>query len=93
MAETLSFASKDAKLDSELLVKAVVRLMKQSIFERFIKTGTLSEEDQEFCDEINWYPIDELELKDEYAEKLKGIAKGPHSPMTVEELDKLMNLR
>ena len=81
------------KLDSEFLAKAVVKLMKQSIFERFIKTGELSEEDQEFCDSINWYPIDELEVREEYAEKLKAISKGEHLPMTVEKLDKLMHIK
>ncbi|MBA3064830.1 hypothetical protein FP803_05310, partial [Candidatus Woesearchaeota archaeon] len=45
--------------------------LKKEIFERFIKTGTLSDADQEFCDKIGWYPIDELELKEEYIEKLK----------------------
>ena len=41
-------------------------LNKKRIFEEFIKTGTLSTEDQEFCDKIDWYPVDELELKEEY---------------------------
>ncbi len=81
------------KLDSEFLAKAVVKLMKQDIFERFIKTGELSEEDQEFCDKIDWYPIDELEVKEEYAKKLKAIAEGEHLPMTVEKLDKLMHIK
>jgi len=79
---------KEPKLDSELLAKAVVRLMKRDIFEEFIKTGELSAEDQEFCDRIDWYPVDELPLRDEYVKKLKQIEKGPHSKaMTLEELD------
>ena len=81
------------KLDSEFLAKAVVKLMKQSIFERFVKTKELSEEDQEFCDKIDWYPIDELEVKEEYAEKLKRVSEGEHLPMTVEGLDKLMHIK
>ena len=68
-------------------------LNKKRIFEEFIKTGTLSSEDQEFCDKIGWYPIDELELKEEYVEKLKRIEKGSHSPMTLEKLDKLLGLK
>ena len=64
-------------------------LNKKRIFEEFIKTGNLSGDDQEFCDRINWYPIDELELKEEYIKKLKKIEKGPHSkPMSADELEK-----
>ena len=61
--------------------------------EEFIKTGALSKENQEFCDSIDWYPVDELELKEEYVKKLKKIEKGPHSRMTLEKLDKLMGLK
>jgi len=83
----------EPKLDAELLVKAFVRLMKRAIFEECIKTGELSVDDQEFCDLIDWYPVDELPLKDEYVKKLKRIEKGPHSRMTLEELDELMGLK
>ena len=83
----------ELKLDSEFLIKAVVKLMKQDIFKRFIKTGELSDEDQEFCDKLDWYPIDELEVKKEYAKKLKAIAEDEHLPMTVEGLDKLMHIK
>ena len=63
--------------------------LKKEIFERFIKTGTLSDVDQEFCDKVGWYPIDELELKEEYIEKLKKSIKKPAGkPMTVEEFNK-----
>jgi len=63
--------------------------LKKEIFERFIKTGTLSGADQEFCDKICWYPIDELELKEEYIEKLKESIKKPAGKsMTVEEFNK-----
>ena len=80
---------KEPKLDAELLAKAVVRLMKRAIFEEFIETGELSAGDQEFCDKIDWYPVDELPLREEYVKKLKQIEKGPHSKaMTLEELDK-----
>jgi hypothetical protein len=84
---------KEPTLDSELLAKSVVRLMKRDIFEQFIKSGELSAEDQEFCDSIDWYPVDELPLREEYVKKLKQIEKGPHSRMTLEELDELMGLK
>ncbi|MBS3077026.1 hypothetical protein J4233_02020 [Candidatus Pacearchaeota archaeon] len=78
------------RMNSELIANAVVRLMKRDILERFMRNGEFTADDQEFCDKINWYPIDELELKEEYIEKLKAIEKGKHSKMTKEELDKLM---
>ena len=68
-------------------------LNKKRIFEEFIKTGTVSDEDQNFCDEINWDPIDELEVREEYSERLKKIEKEPHSRMTLEKLDKLLGLK
>ena len=86
MAELIS--SKEV-LDLELLSKIVVKLMKKDIFERFIKTGELPEEDQEFCESIDWYPIDELEVREEYAEKLKSRLKEPvGKPLTIEEFNK-----
>ncbi|MFH1637548.1 MAG: hypothetical protein ABIB71_03935 [Candidatus Woesearchaeota archaeon] len=66
---------------------------KKAIFEEFIKTGTVSDEDQEFCDEMNWDPIDELQVKEAYVKKLKEIEKGPHSKMTLDELGKLLGLK
>ncbi|MBL7148357.1 MAG: hypothetical protein ISS82_06025 [Nanoarchaeota archaeon] len=67
--------------------------LKRDIFDRFIKTRKLSEFDQEFCDLIDWHPVDELPLKEEYVKKLKKIEKGPHSRMTLKELDKLLGLK
>ena len=81
------------KLDSKLLVGAVVRLIKQNIFNEFMKTNELSDANQEFCDKIGWYPIDELPMKKEFIKELKEIEKGPHFEMTLEELDELMGTK
>jgi len=67
--------------------------MKKEIFEDFIKRGELSEEYQEFCDEIDWYPVDELKLKEEFIAELKKIEKGPHKKMSLAQLDKLLGLK
>lgn len=63
--------------------------LKKEIFERFIKTGTLSDDDQKFCDKIDWYPVDELPLREEFIEELKK-ARKEHSgkAMTIKEFDK-----
>ena len=68
-------------------------LNKKRILEQFLKTGELSAEDQEFCDRIGWYPIDELEVREEYLKKLEKIVKGRHTPMSVEDLDKLLDVK
>ncbi len=67
--------------------------LKKDIFDRFIKTGTLSKEDQEFCDEIDWYPVDELELKEEFIKELKEARKeSAGQPMAIKKLDELLGL-
>ena len=68
-------------------------ILKRDIFEAYIKTRKLSKEDEEFCEKIDWHPVDELPLKEEFIEELKKAEKGTHSEMTLEELDKLLGLR
>ena len=80
-------------LDPEFLAKAVIKLMKRDIFVRYKQTGEITDEDWEFCEKIDWHPVDELPLREEYVKKLKQIEKGPHSRMTLEELDELMGLK
>ncbi len=50
-------------------------ILQKEIFERFIQTGTLSDEDQEFCDSIDWYPVDWLPLREEFIKELKKAKK------------------
>ena len=65
---------------------------KKEIFEGYIKTGKLSDEDWKFCDKIDWHPVDELPLKEEFVKKLEKARKEKSIPMTLERLDKLMGL-
>ena len=46
---------------------------KKLIFEKYFKTKNISDEDWEFCDVIDWHPVDEFPIKEEYLEKLKKI--------------------
>ncbi len=64
-------------------------VLKRDIFERYIKTRKLSKEDEEFCERIDWHPVDELPLKKEFIEELEK-SKSEHcsKPMTVEEFNK-----
>lgn len=49
--------------------------LKRLIFENYIRTGNLTDEEWEFCEKIDWHPVDELPLKEEFVEKLKRIKK------------------
>lgn len=49
--------------------------MKKIIFEDYVKTGKISDEEWEFCEKIDWHPVDELPLKEEYLKKLQAIKK------------------
>jgi len=63
------------KLDSAVLAKAVVRFMKRDISERFKQTREISDEDWEFCEQIDWHPVDELPMKPEHIKELKKALK------------------
>ena len=64
-------------------------VLKKEIFERYIETGKLSDEEQRFCYKIDWHPVDWLPLKESFIKELKEIEKGPHSkPMNAEEFEK-----
>ena len=44
--------------------------MKKLIFESYIKTGILTDENWGFCEKINWHPVDELPLKEEFKKEI-----------------------
>ena len=48
---------------------------KKLIFEKYLKIGKVSGEDWQFCEEIDWHPVDELPLKEEFVKKLRKIRK------------------
>ncbi|MBI2045550.1 hypothetical protein HYT23_05830 [Candidatus Pacearchaeota archaeon] len=61
--------------------------MKKLIFENYIKTGSISDGEWEFCEKIDWHPVDELPLKEEFKKKLNEIKKGKFKKYnSVEEL-------
>ena len=45
--------------------------MKKLIFESYIKTGNLTDEEWKFCGGIDWHPADELPLKEEFKKELE----------------------
>ena len=49
--------------------------IKKMIFEKYLKTHEISDEDWEFCDRIDWHPVDELPLKEEFIKELEKAKK------------------
>ena len=68
-------SSQDKELNFKLLSKFVVRLLKQDIFNRYKETKEVTDEDWEFCEAIDWHPVDELPPKPEHIELLKKSLK------------------
>jgi len=62
-------------------------LMKRYLFEKYMKTGELSKDEEKFCEHIDWHPVDELPIKKEFVKKLDDIRKGGLSkPMKPDQL-------
>ena len=49
--------------------------IKKLIFENYIKTGNISDNEWVFCEKIDWHPVDELPLKEEFVKRLNIIKK------------------
>ena len=52
-------------------------VLKKIIFEKYVKTGEVSDEDWKFCEKIDWHPVDELPLKEEFRKEIIERKKGP----------------
>jgi len=64
-------------------------ILKRHTFEKYIKTGKLTKEENEFCEKIDWHPVDELHLKEEFIKEMKKIRKEKyHKFNSIKELRK-----
>ncbi len=45
--------------------------LKKLIFENYMKTKTITDEEWEFCEKIDWHPVDELPLKEEFKKEME----------------------
>ena len=70
-----SISIKKLNLNQEVLAKAVIKLMKQDISQRYKQIGEVTDEDWEFCEQIDWHPVDEFPPKPEHIELLKKALK------------------
>ena len=46
-------------------------LMRRVLFEKFIHTGKLTRDEQHYCEEHDWHPVDELPLNEEFIRELR----------------------
>ena len=49
---------------------------KIEMFEKYPKNGELSDDDWEFCEKVDWHPVDELPLRDGVIERLNEVKEG-----------------
>ena len=61
--------------------------LKKLIFENYLKTGSITDDEWAFCDKINWHPVDELPLKEDYKKKLE--ARKKEKPMKVKSVSEI----
>ncbi|MEK6850315.1 MAG: hypothetical protein AABX85_01945 [Nanoarchaeota archaeon] len=45
--------------------------MKKLIFENYMKTGNITEDEWEFCEKIDWHPVDELSMKEDFIKEMR----------------------
>lgn len=50
---------------------------KKLIFQNYMKTHNVTDEEWRFCEKINWYPVDELPLKESFKKELERRKKEP----------------
>ena len=83
-----------SKSTSKLLGKALIKLIKDDILERYKLTREVTDDDWEFCEKIDWHPVDELPPKKEHVEELKKRLKEKFSIERIEKfpVDKLSQL-
>jgi len=62
-------------------------LRKREIFEKYLRSGELSGEDAEFCDKMDWHPVDELPLRGDFVQKLEDLKK--ETPLEVKDLSEI----
>ena len=62
-------------------------LLKRYLFEKYITSGKLTKEEERFCEQLDWHPVDDLPIQPEFIKKLRVTRSSSHSkPMKPEQL-------
>lgn len=46
-------------------------IIKKIIFENYLKRGEVTDDEWEYCEKIDWHPVDELPLKEEHVKEME----------------------
>lgn len=46
---------------------------KKLILENYLRLGTISDAEWKFCEKIDWHPVDQLPLKEEFVQEMNKI--------------------
>lgn len=52
-------------------------IRKREILEKYLRSGSLSDADQSFCEKADWHPVDELPLNKKFINELKAAQEEP----------------
>jgi hypothetical protein len=66
---------------------ARLEIRKKLIFEKYLKTREISNDEQVFCGAVDWHPVDELPLKKSFISRMK---KQSYKKMSLKDIDALM---
>lgn len=61
--------------------------IKKVIFENYMKTKKISDEEWKFCESIDWHPVDELPLKKSFIKELEKARK--EKPIKVNSVEEI----
>lgn len=65
--------------------------IKKLIFENYIRTGNITDKEWGFCEKIDWHPVDELPLKEEFKKEMEKRRKEKGIKFkTIDELRKII---
>jgi len=62
--------------------------MKKLIFENFLRTKKITDEEWRFCEKIDWHPADELPLKESFIKEMQKRKKQKGKRVSVDEIFK-----
>ncbi|HLD07315.1 MAG TPA: hypothetical protein VJC16_07350 [Candidatus Nanoarchaeia archaeon] len=66
--------------------------LKKLISEEYAKTGSLTDDEWEFCEQIDWHPVDELPIKEEMKREIEKRKK--EKPIKLRSLSEIFrNIR
>jgi len=76
------------KIKWTVVAREAINQRKLVILDRYLRRKELTDKEYAFMDRIDWHPVDELELREEYVKKLKRIEKQKAKELDINKLFK-----